>query len=150
MRKCANISPAVSHIWLCNCSIRISLYMRKIWFSFLSVYPRIRYSFYWCPWNCTTGHFTTQYRIQEQGKNAGSIQRDSSVRWFFDHSNLSTGYKTKISQIVGFGQELVEKGNFFMLFSLFVFVFCHGRPVYIPLFNFLKYFPFYCVRHCWK
>ncbi len=43
MRKCANISShmrieqAVNHIWLCNCSILNFLYMREIWFSFLSV-----------------------------------------------------------------------------------------------------------------
>jgi hypothetical protein len=69
------------------------------------------------------------------------------VRWFFDHSNLSLGYKTKISQIVGFGQELVEKGHFLCFFRClylnFVIVgqfICHGRPVYIPLFHFLKIF----------
>ncbi len=35
MRKYFSIyEEAVSHIWLRNCSILISLYMRKIWFSF--------------------------------------------------------------------------------------------------------------------
>ncbi len=40
MRKYFPIyGEAVSYIWLCNCSIlNFPIYMRKIWFSFLSVY----------------------------------------------------------------------------------------------------------------
>ncbi len=40
MRKYFPIyEEAVSHIWLCNCSIlNFLIYMRKIWFSFLSVF----------------------------------------------------------------------------------------------------------------
>jgi hypothetical protein len=44
MRKCANFlqymrtEEAVSHLLLCTRSLLISLYMRKIFFSFLSVY----------------------------------------------------------------------------------------------------------------
>jgi hypothetical protein len=37
------------------------------------------------------------------------------VRWFFDHSNISRGYKTMISKLFGFGPKLVEIDKFFRL-----------------------------------
>ncbi len=56
MRKCANFSPyvykeAIIHIWLCTRSLWISLYMRKIFFSCLSVWRSSRHEIFcrkWC------------------------------------------------------------------------------------------------------
>ncbi len=58
MRKYLTIyEEAVSHIWLCNRSFWISLYMRKIRFSFLI---SVQYSvcMYWCTFTCNLFSFS--------------------------------------------------------------------------------------------